>query len=153
MPRNVHWELFYHFVWHTKANAPMLTGDVGALAYEFLSHRVLETPEAHLHAVGGIEDHCHLAVSLPPTVELAKWIGQLKGACSHETNHGPSGLHAIEWQTGYGVVSFGRKDLPWVVQYIRNQRAHHYGGRVFDRLERITCEDVGSEHERPPEAR
>jgi hypothetical protein len=44
----------------------------------------------------------------------------------------------LEWQTGYGVVSFGMRDLDWVVEYVRNQREHHARGAVHDRLERIT---------------
>jgi len=44
----------------------------------------------------------------------------------------------LQWQAGYGVVSFGTRDLDWVKQYIRNQREHHASGKVVDRLERIT---------------
>lgn len=145
MPRNVYWELYYHFVWRTKNSEPMLTPKVEPLTHKFLVHRVLQTPEALVHAVGGIEDHIHMAVSLPPTVEIATWIGDLKGACSHHINHGPSGRDALAWQTGYGIVSFGKGDLPWVVEYIRNQREHHRAGRVIERLERIT------QFERSPE--
>jgi len=35
------------------------------------------------------------------------------------------------------VVSFGSRDLPWVVDYVRNQRQHHATGRTYERLERI----------------
>ncbi|MBX3404443.1 MAG: IS200/IS605 family transposase [Phycisphaeraceae bacterium] len=146
MPRNVYWELHYHFVWRTKDNSPMLAPAVEQLTHKFLVHRALQTPEAIVHAVGGIEDHVHMAVSLPPTVQLAEWVGDLKGATSHHINHGPSGPGALAWQTGYGVVSFGKRDLPWVVEYVRNQREHHAAGRVQDRLERITQMEVS-----PPE--
>jgi len=138
MPRNVYWELFYHVIWRTKDSAPLLTVKVEPLTHKYLTHRALETPEAMVHAVGGIEDHVHMAVSLPPTVDIAKWIGDLKGATAHHINHGPCGLGALSWQTGYGVVSFGKRDLPWVVDYINGQREHHAAGRVEDRLERIT---------------
>ena len=37
------------------------------------------------------------------------------GICAHQINHGPCGLGVLAWQTGYGVVSFGQRDLPWVV--------------------------------------
>ena len=141
MPRNVYWELFYHFVWRTKDDAPLLTASVEPLAHRFLIHRALQTPEAMVHAVGGIEDHIHLAASLPPTVEIAKWIGDIKGACSHEINHGPCGPGALAWQSGYGVVSFGKRDLPWVVAYIKRQREHHASGRIEERLERITHDE------------
>lgn len=72
MPRNVYWELCYHVVWRTKDSAPMLTAKVEPLTHKYLTHRALQTAEAMVHAVGGIEDHIHMAVSLPPTVEIAK---------------------------------------------------------------------------------
>ena len=142
MPRNVYWELFYHIVWHNKESAPMLTPKVEPLTHKYLKHRALLIPEAMVHAIGGIEDHLHMAVSLPPTVEIAKWIGELKGASAHTINHGPCGLNALAWQTGYGIVSFGKRDLPWVAAYINGQREHHRSGRVEDRLERITQHEI-----------
>ena len=48
----------------------------------------------------------------------------------------------MDWQTGYGVVSFGTRDLDWVQEYVRNQRQHHSRGTIHDRLERIMSEDV-----------
>ena len=147
MPRNVYWELFYHLVWRTKDSTPLLTTKVEPLTHKYLIHRALQTPEAIVHAVGGIEDHIHMAVSLPPTVEIAKWVGDIKGAASHEINHGPCGLGALAWQTGYGGVSFGKRDLPWVVDYVTRQREHHTAGgedRIEDRLDRITQIEVVS---------
>jgi hypothetical protein len=66
------------------------------------------------------------------------FIGRLKGASSHEVNQ-KLGHKALEWQAGYGVVSFGTRDLPWVKDYVRNQRERHARGKVDDRLERITA--------------
>jgi hypothetical protein len=37
----------------------------------------------------------------------------------------------------YGVVSFGTKDLEWVVKYVRNQKEHHANGTTALRLESI----------------
>lgn len=138
MPRNVYWEIYYHLVWRTKDSSPLLNPTVEPLTHKYLIHRALETPEAIVHAVGGMEDHVHMAVRLPPTVELANWIGDIKGACSHHINHGPCGHNSLAWQTGYGVVSFGKRDLPWVIDYTHRQREHHAASRAEDRLERIT---------------
>jgi hypothetical protein len=62
-------------------------------------------------------------------------------------NHGK----VLEWQTGYGVVSFGTKDLPWVQAYVRNQREHHAKGTTAERLERVTAREETAEAE-PREA-
>jgi hypothetical protein len=61
----------------------------------------------------------------------------LKGSSSHEANQ-KFGNKVLDWQGGYGVVSFGTKDPPWVVNYVCNQRQHHATGTIVDRLERIT---------------
>lgn len=151
MPRNVYWELYYHLVWRTKESAPMLTRYIEPQVHKYLTHRALETTDAIVHAVGGIEDHVHIAVSLPPTIEIAKWVGDLKGACAYAINHGPAGVGTLAWQTGYGVVSFGKRDLPWVVEYIKNQREHHAAARIEDRLERITQIEIDPEPPRPRE--
>jgi len=36
------------------------------------------------------------------------------------------------------VLSFGTKSLPWVREYIRNQKTHHDRDTCEQRLERIT---------------
>jgi len=89
-----------------------------------------------------------LAVSVAPTVLISELVGQLKGSSAHEANH-QFGRKVLEWQAGYGVVSFGTRDLPWVVEYIRTQRERHGRTDVVDRLERITeLEATAAEAER-----
>ncbi|MEX0611075.1 MAG: transposase [Pirellulales bacterium] len=83
-----------------------------------------------------------MAVSIRPTLLISEFIGQLKGGSSHDVNQAIGrNQKVIEWQAGYGVVSFGTRDMPWVVEYIRNQREHHARGTVHERLERITQEE------------
>ena len=70
------------------------------------------------------------------------WIGELKGGTAHDVNQQVGKRQKVlQWQAGYGIVSFGTNDLEWVVEYIRNQREHHARGTVHDRLERITHDD------------
>jgi putative transposase len=80
-------------------------------------------------------------VTIPPTLLISDWIGKIKGASSHYLNHELVNRKVMDWQTGYGVVSFGTKDLEWVVNYIRNQKEHHKKGSTVERLEEITYEE------------
>jgi hypothetical protein len=86
-------------------------------------------------------------VSIAPTVPISDFIGQLKGASSHEVNQKLQGK-VLEWLTGYGVVSFGTRDLEWVKHYVRDQRQRHAQGRVEQRLERIVSVEESAEAER-----
>jgi putative transposase len=139
MSRSYYSEINLHIVWHTKSSLPLLTPQVEPLAHRFLKKRIAETPGAFYHEIGGTETHVHMAVSIPPTLTISEFIGQLKGGSSHDVNQA-AGRHAkvLEWQNGYGVVSFGTRDSPWVVEYVRNQREHHARGTTQERLERIT---------------
>jgi putative transposase len=142
MARNYYSELNLHIVWHTKNGLPLLTPDVDQLACRTLRKMIIDTDDAFLHAIGGIETHLHLAVTVPPTLEISRWIGRLKGKSAYEVNHrlgDPRNI--LQWQTGYGVVSFGSRDLRWVVEYIGNQRLHHQRGSLHDRLERTVRAD------------
>ena len=114
----------------------MLCNEIETQLHRFLRGKVMATPGAYFHEVGSTDDHIHLVVSVPPTIQPSEWIGKLKGASSHFINHRIANRSVLAWQTGYGVVSFGSKDLAWVAAYVRNQREHHAGGTTHERLER-----------------
>jgi len=126
-------EINFHITWHTKNNLPFITPQLEPDLYAFIKNRIVTMPNVHFHAIGGIYDHLHLGVSFQPPFEIDRWIGEMKGASSHEFGK------QLQWQNGYGIVSFGTKDLEWVCAYIRHQKEHHLRGTVNERLERITA--------------
>ena len=140
MPTAVYSEINFHITWHTKNSLPMITPRIELPLYQYLVRRILETPAVRLHAIGGIETHVHLAMSTPSDLLMSEFIGQLKGASSHFINHEVQ-PEALQWQRGYGIVSFGTKDLRWVVEYIENQKEHHRRGTARERLERFNDDD------------
>ena len=142
MARNYYSEINLHLTWHTKESAPLLVPRVEAIVHHYLRGRCINTPGVFIHEIGGIETHVHLCVSIAPTLLISDWVGQLKGSSSHEVNQ-KLGHKVLDWQTGYGVVSFGSKDLEWVKDYVRNQRERHDRGTLEDRLERITDRETG----------
>jgi len=139
MSHNYYSEIYLHLTWHTKLSRPLLTPDVESLTWQSLREKAAALGDVQIHEIGGIETHIHLAVTIEPTVTISEMVGALKGYASHEVNRRLGmASRILQWQTGYGVVSFGAKDLPWVAEYIENQREHHARGRAQDRLERIT---------------
>ncbi len=139
MSHNYYSEINLHIVWHTKESAALLTPEIEPAAWRFLRKRIVDYRDVFVHEIGGTATHVHIAVSVPPTLTPSTFIGELKGGTSHDVNH-QFGVtkKVLEWQAGYGVVSFGTKDLEWVKQYIRNQKEHHANGSAVERLERIT---------------
>ena len=139
MSHNFYSEINLHITWHCKNSLPLLTPRVELVAYRHVKEKIVNTRGVFVHEIGGTETHIHVAITIPPTLTISEYIGQLKGMSSHDTNKELSLRgKSLEWQGGYGVVSFGTGDLDWVKQYIRNQREHHACGTIHDRLERIT---------------
>jgi putative transposase len=138
MSRNYYSEINLHITWHTKNSAPLLAAAVETVMQHAVRGKYINTPGVFIHEIGGIETHVHVCVSIAPTVPISDFIGQLKGVSSHEANAKlGGGGKLLEWQAGYGVVSFGTKDLHWVRRYVQNQREHHARGTVEERLERM----------------
>jgi REP element-mobilizing transposase RayT len=143
MSRNYYSEIHLHLTWHTKDSLPLLVESIEPLAHACIKRRIISTEGSFVHEIGGTETHVHVAVTIPPTLTISEFVGQLKGATSYEVNHHGGTREAIlQWQSGYGVVSFGSKDLEWIKQYIRNQREHHTNGQIHSRLERVTDPDA-----------
>jgi putative transposase len=113
MSRNYYCGINLHLVWRTKDSLPLLTETVEPLAHKALRHKMLNAPGVFVHEIGGIENHVHVCLTTPPTLLISEFIGELKGASSHEVNQ-RRGQKVLQWQDGYGVVSFGTKDLAWV---------------------------------------
>ena len=133
-------EINLHFVWHVKSSVPVITAEIEPRLYQYIKSYAVQSKGLIFHEIGGTETHVHIAVTIPPTLPIAEWIGKLKGASSHYVNHRLANRKVLEWQTGYGVVSFGTKDLDWVISYVRNQKEHHRRATKVERLERYAEE-------------
>jgi REP element-mobilizing transposase RayT len=72
--------------------------------------------------VGGTENHCHVLLSLPASMPLAKAMQLLKGGSSHWMNEHRRGF---AWQEGYGVFTVRISQREDTIAYIRSQAEHH----------------------------
>ena len=130
-----YWRLFYHIVWTTRSREPLIQA-----AFASDMHRVIAGKATQLgaivHAVGGVEDHVHLAASVPPSLALSEFIGQIKGSSSHFANHELALSNTFAWQAEYGVLSFDANQLARIVAYVRSQGLHHTQGTTIPALER-----------------
>ena len=131
-----YWKLYYHFIWGTMNRLPLID-----LAFEDELYRAIAAKakdmDGFVHAIGGTEEHMHLAVSVPPKVAPAKFIGNVKGNSSHYVNHIIKPEFEFYWQDEYGVLSFGEKNLSAIVKYIHNQKRHHADGTLIAAMERM----------------
>lgn len=147
MPNNVYSEIHLHITWHTKQGV-LIEPVFESRLHQLIRSYAMQTTGVLVHAVNGTADHVHLAVSIPPTLNTSQWLGKLKGASAHHVNYRLINRRTFGWQAGYGIVSFGTKDLPWVVEYVQRQKEHHAAGTIHDRLEQTVSPLKRAEEEK-----
>ncbi len=130
-----YWQLYYHIVWDTKNREPLLTPEVEPIIYGFLRNKAMDL-RATVFALGGVEDHVHMVVSIPPTVLLSKFVGQVKAVASTKYNKSTFAGAPFFWQQEYGIFSFDAKRLPNFTAYANNQKQHHAQRTAIPVLER-----------------
>jgi len=86
-------------------------------------------------AVGGVEDHVHLLVSMRTTDAPADIVRELKKASSlWTTGHfEPS----FAWQEGYSIFTVSWTHVSVVHRYIVSQEIHHRKLPFVDEMKRI----------------
>jgi len=81
-----YYNLYYHVVGGTKNRQGIILPDFESDLYRVMAAKVIDL-DGIVHAIGGVEDHVHLAVTIPPKHALSKFIGEIKGKSSHAVNH------------------------------------------------------------------
>jgi putative transposase len=141
MSKDAYHEMFVHMTWHTKESRPLILPNIENDLHDLLRRRALEPGGIFVYEIGGTENHVHMVVRINPNVAVPVWVGRIKGGSSHDFNQShPANI--IAWQSGYGWVHFGLKDLPWIRDYVRNQKEHHRTGNLFGRLERTEGDET-----------
>ncbi|MCU0482160.1 MAG: IS200/IS605 family transposase [Anaerolineae bacterium] len=130
------WVFYYHLIWTTKYRQPIITPVNEPMIYHAIE-RKCHSLKCKLITINGVSDHVHLAVSIPPSIAVADVVSQLKGSSSYEVNHSFPSAEAFHWQTSYGALTLGEKALPFLVDYIRNQKQHHQQGTFIPYLESV----------------
>ena len=82
-------------------------------------------------AVGGIEDHVHIVLSIPSRMEIAKALQLIKGGSSKWIHDTFSNQRGFAWQEGYGAFSIGISQLEATIAYVNSQPEHHHK-RTFE---------------------
>ena len=111
-----------HVIFSTKDRSKCLTAELQPRLWAYMAG-VAQKQGFTALIIGGVEDHVHALIALPPTMPLSKAIQFLKGSSSKWTNDDKA--VGFAWQEGYGAFSISASHTADVYRYIRNQKEHH----------------------------
>ncbi len=106
---------FVHCVFSTKGRRDLIPAELQERLYAYLTG-IADNLGFKILAAGGISNHVHLLIRLPPALSLAEAMQKLKANSSRWL--GENGVQ-FEWQKGYGAFSVSPSLLKTVQEYIR----------------------------------
>jgi putative transposase len=121
---NTFTQIYIHLVFATKERCPMLIDQNQKQIYAYLVAKAKEN-ECYVKAIGGMNDHIHMLITLNPKHSVSEIVKVLKGSSSHYINEMKVSPRHFEWQTGYGAFSVSQSSVSKVASYIRTQEEHH----------------------------
>jgi putative transposase len=113
-----------HVIFSTKSREKTISEELQPKLWAYMAG-IAHTQGFEAVIVGGVEDHAHALLILPPTLPLSKAVQFLKGGSSKWINDNHGTDSRFTWQEGYGAFSVSASRTPDVVDYIRGQRVHH----------------------------
>jgi REP element-mobilizing transposase RayT len=127
-----------HCVFSTRERRPLLTDPIRERLWPYLGG-IARQNEMKALAIGGVADHVHLLLSIPPTLSVSKAMQLLKGNSSKWLRETFPELrqHDFAWQEGFGSFSIGVSGVGETIHYIETQEEHHRRRSFREELEII----------------
>ena len=85
-----------------------------------------------VYAIGGVEDHIHILVSLKPDMSISELVRDIKACSSKWVNERGFAQEKFQWQGGFGAFSYQGDALENLIRYINNQEQHHLKTKFKD---------------------
>src|SRR5580658_10151478 len=99
----------FHCVFSTKERRESIAPEMQERLWAYMGGIAREHGMTAL-AVGGMDDHAHLLLSLPSSLAIARAMREIKSGSSHWM-HETCGVQGFAWQEGYGAFSVGRSQV------------------------------------------
>jgi REP element-mobilizing transposase RayT len=112
---------FAHCVFSTKDRQNSIPVELQPKLWAYIIG-IAKNLQVTMIAVGGMPNHIHLLIAVPPAIARSVVIQKLKANSSRWM--GEHGLN-FEWQKGYAAFSVSPSQVETVKAYIRNQEQHH----------------------------
>ena len=117
-------KIWVHLVFATKNRQPLLPKEIRSDVHNHIIENCKEK-EIFLQAINGYTEHIHCLISLGKDQTIAKVAQLIKGESSFWINKTNLTREKFIWQDDYFAVSVSESKVKTIINYIKNQEAHH----------------------------
>lgn len=118
-------QILYQIVYSTWNREPTLNTKNRDEIYKYI-WGILKDKKCHLYRIGGISDHIHIITHLHPAISLASLVKDIKLAASDYIKNKNLFPCFSGWQQGYAAFTYAFKEKNGLIEYVKNQEAHHH---------------------------
>ncbi len=113
-----------HLIFSTKNREKRLTESLREKLWPYMAG-IARNHGFEAIKIGGVANHVHSLLLIPPTISLSKAIQTFKACSSKWLNETDSTGKDFAWQEGYGAFSVSASHTDNVIAYIANRAIHH----------------------------
>lgn len=120
-----HLNLTYHIVWRTHGSHLTITESHERDLYAYI-FGICREKKCHLYRINSMPDHIHMCVEVHPSMALSEFVRVIKQETSKWMKEQHDSFPLFDgWGNGYAAFTYSVKERPTVIEYIKNQKAHH----------------------------
>jgi len=117
-------QILYQLVFTTKDRKDTLYEEGQEKLFRFI-WGILKNKNCHLYRINGTENHLHIVTHVHPMIAPALLIKDIKLATSEFIKAEKLFASFDGWQDGYGAFTYAFSAKDNLIEYVKNQKAHH----------------------------
>jgi putative transposase len=132
-------KILYHIIFHTKYNVKTLNPEHSRELFAYILG-IIRNKKGRIYRINGVENHLHILCDLHPSLALADFVKDIKTATSVWLKQSGKFPGFRGWAIGYSAFTCNWRDKDKLIDYIKNQQAHHHTSSYEAELRRLLKE-------------
>lgn len=117
-------QIFYHIVFAVRNRASLIVPAIKEDLYKYITG-IVSNQNQKMFINSGMPDHVHILMNCKPNMNLSNNIREIKEHSTKFINAKKLIKGKFFWQEGFGAFTVSKKDVPLILNYIKNQEEHH----------------------------
>jgi len=115
---------YYHIIFRTYRSEKTITPIHERELYAYI-YGIAKNLHCQIYRIGGMPDHIHILVSLPPSLSLSSFVQRVKTDSSKWLKYNMRFPRFRGWGREYAGFSYSLRDRDMIIGYIMKQKEHH----------------------------
>ena len=117
-------QIFYHIVFAVRNRESLIIPAIKDDLYKYITG-IITNQKQKLFIINGMPDHIHILMNCKPNMNLSDNVREIKEHSTKFINDKNKLRDKFYWQNGFGAFTVSKRDIPMILNYIKNQEEHH----------------------------